>query len=327
MAADAKALLDSLMGADRNSGQDRRQITAYDNDVCPFYTVWGEDPYELFENTKSSIGRNPLKCSPEAHMHWKSLPEAERRERHRGERDLLFFLRDLVTKNDRIVQRNHEKLRQEQHDNAKRLGTGDPITAVPLDAVTQIAKNCVDYDNHAAEIMELLKQDPSNAVEFLPKLQALTQLQASSYPQYSSIVQVQNLLIADKLVCPVSGNFMCAKDADERIAAHYAGKQYQGWEKCRAKLKELERSYPNLAGQRGPPPPSQGGYAFQGGTKRYGGGGGGGSGGGGYRGGGGGGWGGGGGGGGGGGYNNRGGGGGGWGGGGRGGSGHRGNRW
>eukprot|EP00519_Triparma_laevis_P000298 CAMPEP_0182516672 /NCGR_PEP_ID=MMETSP1321-20130603/40787_1 /TAXON_ID=91990 /ORGANISM="Bolidomonas sp., Strain RCC1657" /LENGTH=44 /DNA_ID= /DNA_START= /DNA_END= /DNA_ORIENTATION= len=44
MAADAKALLDSLMGADRNSGQDRRQITAYDNDVCPFYTVWGEDP-------------------------------------------------------------------------------------------------------------------------------------------------------------------------------------------------------------------------------------------------------------------------------------------
>ncbi|GMH88664.1 hypothetical protein TL16_g11220 [Triparma laevis f. inornata] len=196
------------MGADRNSGLDRRQITAYDSDVCPFYTVWGEDPYELFENTKSSIGRNPLKCEKEAHEHWKSLPEAERRERHNGEKDLLFFLRDLVTKNDRIVQRNHEKLRAEQAETNRKAVGGDPITSVPQETVTQIAKNCVDYDTQVNEIMKVLSQDASNAVDLLPKLQQLSQLQASTFSQHASIVQVQNLSIADKLICPVSGNFI-----------------------------------------------------------------------------------------------------------------------
>lgn len=45
----------------------------------------------------------------------------------------------------------------------------------------------------------------------------------------------------DKVVCEVSGNFMSSRDADERIAAHYAGKQYVGWKLVREKLKELQK--------------------------------------------------------------------------------------
>ncbi|KAL7549417.1 hypothetical protein ACHAWF_012687 [Thalassiosira exigua] len=45
----------------------------------------------------------------------------------------------------------------------------------------------------------------------------------------------------DKVVCDVSGNFMSSRDADERIAAHYAGKQYVGWKLVRDKLKELQK--------------------------------------------------------------------------------------
>ena len=45
----------------------------------------------------------------------------------------------------------------------------------------------------------------------------------------------------DKVVCEVSGNFMSSRDADERIAAHYAGKQYIGWKLVREKLKELQK--------------------------------------------------------------------------------------
>ena len=45
----------------------------------------------------------------------------------------------------------------------------------------------------------------------------------------------------DKVVCEVSGNFMSSRDADERIAAHYAGKQYVGWKLVRDKLKELQK--------------------------------------------------------------------------------------
>ena len=45
----------------------------------------------------------------------------------------------------------------------------------------------------------------------------------------------------DKVVCEVSGNFMSSRDADERIAAHYAGKQYVGWKLVRDKFKELQK--------------------------------------------------------------------------------------
>ena len=55
----------------------------------------------------------------------------------------------------------------------------------------------------------------------------------------------------DKCVCEVSGNFMSFRDADERIAAHYAGKQYVGWKMVRDKLDELRKKF----GSGGPPPP------------------------------------------------------------------------
>lgn len=58
----------------------------------------------------------------------------------------------------------------------------------------------------------------------------------------------------DKCVCDVSGNFMSFRDADERIAAHYAGKQYVGWKMVRDKLDELRKKY----GNGGPPPPPRG---------------------------------------------------------------------
>lgn len=62
----------------------------------------------------------------------------------------------------------------------------------------------------------------------------------------------------DKVVCDVSGNFMSSRDADERIAAHYAGKQYVGWKLVRDKLKELQKRGLPLGGGGGPPPPRGG---------------------------------------------------------------------
>jgi len=55
-------------------------------------------------------------------------------------------------------------------------------------------------------------------------------------------------LSADMVVCEVSSNYMSVRDAEERIAAHYAGKQYIGWKVVRDKLKELRGKYGNTAG-------------------------------------------------------------------------------
>ena len=55
----------------------------------------------------------------------------------------------------------------------------------------------------------------------------------------------------DLTVCHISGNYISAKDEDERIGAHYQGKQYQGWVIVRDKLKELKGKYGDAVRSRG----------------------------------------------------------------------------
>jgi len=79
MAAEAKAMMDALMGQHRNAAlssdlnvNKKREETCYDPDVCPYYAVWGVDLWDLFVNTKSDIGGvNPKKVSDKSHDFYK----------------------------------------------------------------------------------------------------------------------------------------------------------------------------------------------------------------------------------------------------------------
>merc|ERR1711966_527496 len=77
-------------------------------------------------------------------------------------------------------------------------------------------------------------------------------LEESIEVQHLKLNFVRSDTTTDKTVCEVSGNFMSARDADERIAAHYAGKQYVGWKLVRDKFQEMIKKFRNY---RGPPPP------------------------------------------------------------------------
>ena len=65
--------------------------------------------------------------------------------------------------------------------------------------------------------------------------------------QWRNLFYVKSDIAADKTVCEVSGNFMSARDADERIAAHYAGKQYVGWKLVREKFQAMIDETPQVA--------------------------------------------------------------------------------
>lgn len=86
-------------------------------------------------------------------------------------------------------------------------------------------------------------------------LSQLGPLQEGVEQQEKNLNHVKSDITTDKTVCEVSGNFMSARDADERIAAHYAGKQYVGWKLVRDKFAEMLQKY----GRYGPPPPMRGG--------------------------------------------------------------------
>ena len=97
MADEARAMLDALMGADRNASQQqqpsehergggpKRKRSCYDPAVCPLYCAWGgTDLHELFRNTKSDLGPNPRVCDDDALEEYASLPDHERDRLARG---------------------------------------------------------------------------------------------------------------------------------------------------------------------------------------------------------------------------------------------------
>ncbi|GKY97411.1 hypothetical protein MPSEU_000699600 [Mayamaea pseudoterrestris] len=336
---EARALLDALMGGDRNaplpkgaavpgkkrkhaSGGDmlllpgKRTKSCYDPDICPLYTAWGRDVYELFVNTKSDLGPNPYVVDNGAHEEYLKLP---RDEKERLGYDFFLFqkLNELVRQCDRTISRNNEKLRQEMaRKGIQRADVPEQVDDAALDYVCRMIVQAEDLqdqidtkakaledvllqEGQAKQELEPLLQDmkakveergadadadgeqpqqesePDPAKERMTELQtklgALTlergrllydlgQLISRLVPLQDDVAYhrrqldyVKSDITTDKTVCEVSGNFMSARDADERIAAHYSGKQYVGWKLVRDKLASMQKLY----GRYGPPPPAQ----------------------------------------------------------------------
>eukprot|EP00521_Asterionellopsis_glacialis_P012238 CAMPEP_0195307590 /NCGR_PEP_ID=MMETSP0707-20130614/37792_1 /TAXON_ID=33640 /ORGANISM="Asterionellopsis glacialis, Strain CCMP134" /LENGTH=451 /DNA_ID=CAMNT_0040371843 /DNA_START=138 /DNA_END=1493 /DNA_ORIENTATION=+ len=162
--------------------------------------------------------------------------------------------------------------------------TGDVSPSQNVDSKVEEKKN-EEENKKTDEIMEFEKELESIQlakqrilVDIKEKIQRIRQLKESIENQRRQLEQVKSDITSDKTVCEVSGNFMSSRDADERIAAHYAGKQYVGWKLVRDKLKEMQKEYGRFGppmNDRGPPPRDddrRGGYGGGGYGQRGGGG-------------------------------------------------------
>mmetsp|Transcript_15403 Transcript_15403/g.23867 ORF Transcript_15403/g.23867 Transcript_15403/m.23867 type:complete len:446 (-) Transcript_15403:2145-3482(-) len=365
MADEARAMLDALMGNNRNdyipnistarhdvainneksntTNKANTSVSCYDRDVCPYYTAWGVDVFELFVNTKSAsdvnshLGIRPpnRKCSDDAHKEFTNLP-LEEMEQLGYERMLHAKLKGLVASANRTVARNKEKLRQEIARNKKSQAanssaavhqTVHSVNAEQLEVAADLQAKLADLEEEIEvlvkelkETQELLQQqkekeqenekqlecksecksemkdddadvqeeakensnegkeektpdEPSSTTDddanilsiketkliesIMHKIMEVAPLKEQIASVKRSLYYIRADFQTDKTVCEVSGNFMSSRDADERIAAHYAGKQYVGWKMVREKCKELDEKYRNL-----PPlkPRGAGGY-------------------------------------------------------------------
>jgi hypothetical protein len=347
---EARNLLDQLMGSDRNAplppgaavprkrGAEettstalllpgKRQKSCFDRDIDPLYTAWGIDVYELFKNTKSDLGMtNPNVVDEHAHQEFLSLTKEQQEET--GYWYFLFQkLQELVRQCDRIVSRNHEKLKQELSKKLSQRGGQDFVEDVEDAAVEALVADMWRLEDMTGEWQKLVQQldevlleEEQAKKQLEPILEAkklaqaeknkeeeqeekdaenkesseendtqrnneddtelkalqmelgkvalkkqrllfdishimslLAPLQESVQSQRRNLDYVKSDISTDKTVCEISGNFMSSRDADERIAAHYAGKQYVGWKLVRDKYKEMVQTY----GRYGPPPPAQ----------------------------------------------------------------------
>jgi len=105
-----RALLDSLMGAHRDSDEKLKQSWK-DASVCRDFLV-AFCPYKLFEGTRISIG--PCHNIHEEHFRRTYEIEATEKIRSKYERRLLGFLRELVSELDEKIAKDKEKYQIEE---------------------------------------------------------------------------------------------------------------------------------------------------------------------------------------------------------------------
>jgi len=175
---EARALLDSLMGGDRNAtlppgaaipslkkrdagGQlllpGKKQKSCYDKDIDPLYTAWGVDVYELFVNTKSDLGTNPYVVDEGAHKEFQKLPPHEQ-ERLGFYYFLFQKLQELVRQCDRTVMRNKEKLAQELNRKLSQRGGQDFVEDVDEGALEHLARGMIQSEELTKELDDKLKE-------------------------------------------------------------------------------------------------------------------------------------------------------------------------
>lgn len=203
---EARSLLDSLMGGDRNaplppgaavptkrkhSGSDagtstgtalllpgKRQKSCFDRDIDPLYTAWGIDVYDLFINTKSDLGTNPYVVDEGAHREFQSLPPEE--QDRTGYHYFLFQkLQELVRQCDRTVARNKEKLHQELQRKLSQRGGQDFVEDVDDSAVeallvdiVQLEELTVDWKNAVCDLDQVVAMEDMAKRKLEPLLEA-----------------------------------------------------------------------------------------------------------------------------------------------------------
>lgn len=189
MADEARAMLDALMGADRDAGfadegdddgrgdggyynggvgggrrKRRSKRSCYDHDVCPLYCAWGVDLFDLFKNTKSDLGSNSYIVDDDARQEYLSLPDHEK---ERLGYDMLLFrkLGDLVRGCNRIVSRNNEKLKVELAKTARQRSEGkneaivmDIAQYVDSEHLAKCAENVANLELYEEELHSLLTE-------------------------------------------------------------------------------------------------------------------------------------------------------------------------
>lgn len=233
-----RQLLDNLMGLERDVPFEKRRnvrITFSDPQVCKYLMVCDECPHSLFSNTKSDLGPCHFEmCNAEnqqilsARKEYRAL-EQSKKDEYGYEYDTWIYLRQLVGACDRRVARAKQRIRAEEE--GLRPAT---LTDAEKERLRQIQEESDVLSSEAQKLGD--EGDSTKATEIMRRIAALDgeRQQVIAGPQGKVGASEKKLV-----VCEVSANYMSTTDNEERMAAHYAGKQYVGWKKLREKLKEL----------------------------------------------------------------------------------------
>jgi len=240
MAEAMKAMLDQLMGKDRDlDPSERRERKWDDDDICPYFLV-NFCPHDLFGNTKSDLGP----CSKD---HDEKLIEEFRKEPEkiqvRTEKRYLRHLQDLIRVVDNRVKRGEERLNLvSETPNAGPYAAelnkkNEAIRELQSEMETLGEEGKIDEVNELMEKLEALKTE-KEAVELKNKHSGFSNEAASAMK-----------------MCEICGIWKSENPEDARAKNHFVGKQHVGYGKIRDTIKEIEEKHVEF--DKKPPAPEE----------------------------------------------------------------------
>jgi len=221
---DARALLNSLMGDDRNAAAGQRRNRKFsDDDVCKKFLL-GLCPHDMFPNTKMDLGP----CSKQHNEHLKEAFEADSENAHyrrkwRGA--LRTQLKQLLEGVDRRIELNKARIARERESGAR-----------AMDAVEKLKEEVSEQLRKAEKAADEGKFEESRAImkEQESTKRRIEDLETKNQDKYE-----KELICCDVCGHIVSGEELEAIQKTGR-GSHTGGKQHMGFKQIREKLKEIE---------------------------------------------------------------------------------------
>lgn len=228
-----RALLDSLMGAQRNKDMDDQQRKSWkDSDVCKFFLV-GFCPYELFLGTKSDIGL--CKKLHEVHLRQVYATKGRTRTKIKYERRFLDFLTDIIRNLDSKIRRSNERLNEKEEESEDVLTAEDVLTGTQKGRLKEI-KDEIDRKNKKMEFCG----DEGRVEEAQALLAQVEKLRVEETQlQDQAELVLRNTTYERPLqTCKICGAFVDRVDPS-RTLNHESGRTHQGFLAVREMAAEL----------------------------------------------------------------------------------------
>lgn len=229
-----RALLDSLMGVNRNADRAADEILDYhDSRLCKMF-LFGVCPSDLFTNVKA----RHTDCDKlhDENMRKKFLAD--------GQDECGIFdgqvenkVNDMVRDMDRRIAREKDKLRHPTGGNA--FNVDGLVLSAEIDNISHSIMDAIENGN-----------DFDKAMALLPSLEVLNKEKNSSSNRDKNNSSGPDLMRKLR-VCDVCGSTVSIFDGNYRLADHFAGKLHEGYKRLRELKNRISTRRQLLRNKRG----------------------------------------------------------------------------
>jgi len=246
MTAELKAMLDELMGKDRNMSLDEKSTRGEhwsDDHVCKSFLV-RFCPHDLFTNTRADLGP----CKGTNHdVKFREIYRASTKFKKVGyENAFIRTLENVVDDMERKIRRQHERLEHDEQYMRKEQEKADEFRNSRLDVLNKDIDDLLEKMAEAGAKGNVEEaQDMMKGVEGMrQEREAIKSAQTDESRKKIFLPQVKpNVPFINEMkhmeVCNICGAFLVVNDTQTRVDAHLTGKQHMGYDLIRRTIKEL----------------------------------------------------------------------------------------